>query len=59
MESTSIISEGWSFLSSTFDGESIGIFVNGTREGTQNIDGIPTLTTDGKLETTAVENITS
>ena len=59
VESTSIISEGWSFLSSTFDGESIGIFVNGTREGTQNIDGIPTLTTDGKLETTAVENITS
>ncbi|KEQ57391.1 Concanavalin A-like lectin/glucanase protein [Marine Group I thaumarchaeote SCGC AAA799-N04] len=59
VESTSIISENWSFLSSTFDGDTIGIFVNGTREATQEVVGVPTLTTNGKLDTTTVENLTS
>ncbi|KFM18079.1 Concanavalin A-like lectin/glucanase protein, partial [Marine Group I thaumarchaeote SCGC AAA799-P11] len=59
VESTSVITEDWSFLSSTFDGEYIGIFVNGTREGTQEVAGVPTLTTNGKLDTTTVENLTS
>ena len=59
VESTSIISENWNFLSSTFDGDNIGIFVNGTREATQEVVGVPTLTTNGKLDTTTVENLTS
>ncbi|KFM20800.1 hemagglutinin-hemolysin-like protein [Marine Group I thaumarchaeote SCGC RSA3] len=59
VESTSIISENWSFLSSTFDGDAIAMFVNGTREATQQVAGIPTLTPNGKLDTTTVENLTS
>ncbi|MHA7734929.1 LamG-like jellyroll fold domain-containing protein, partial [Nitrosopumilus sp. S6] len=59
VESTSVITENWNFLSSTFDGDNIGIFVNGTREATQEVVGVPTLTTNGKLETTTVENLTS
>ena len=59
VESTSVITEDWSFLSSTFNGESISIFVNGTKEGTKEIVGVPTLAINGKLETTAVENISS
>ncbi|QDI88856.1 hypothetical protein Nisw_04640 [Candidatus Nitrosopumilus sp. SW] len=59
VESTSVITENWNFLSSTFDGDNIGIFVNGTREATQKVVGVPTLTTNGKLETTTVENLTS
>ena len=59
IESTSIITENWSFLSSTFDGDAIAMFVNGTREATKEVVGVPTLTTNGKLETTTVENLTS
>ncbi|MCH8833449.1 MAG: hypothetical protein IIA81_04060, partial [Thaumarchaeota archaeon] len=59
IESTSIITEDWSFLSSTFDGETISIYVNGDKEGTKEIIGVPTLSVSGKLETTAVDSITS
>ncbi|AFS79937.1 hypothetical protein NKOR_00055 [Candidatus Nitrosopumilus koreensis AR1] len=59
VKSTTHITENWNFLSSTFDGDNIAIFVNGTREGTQEVVGIPTLTENGKLTTTTVENIQS
>ena len=59
VESTSVISEDWSFLSSTFDGELIAIFVDGKKEATQETIGVPTLTANGKLQTVSVENITS
>jgi len=59
VESTSIIEEKWTFLSSTFNGESIAIFVNGTKENTKEIIGVPALSVSGKLETTTVENISS
>ena len=59
VESTSAITEDWSFLSSTFDGELIAIFVDGEREATQETIGVPTLTANGKLQTVSVENITS
>jgi len=57
--SSSIIEEKWTFLSSTFSGESIAIFVNGTKENTKEIIGVPALSVSGKLETTTVENISS
>jgi len=59
VESTSTITEDWSFLSSTFNGELIAIFVDGAREATQEIIGIPTLSVNGKLQTVSTENITS
>ena len=59
VESSSTITENWSFLSSTFSGEFIGIFVNGTREATQEVTGVSTLTTNGKLDTATVDNLTS
>jgi len=59
VESTSIIEEKWTFLSSTFSGESIAIFVNGIKENTKDTVGVPALSVSGKLETTTVENISS
>jgi len=59
VESTSVISEEWTFLSSTFNGESIAIFVNGEKEATQETPGVPSLSVSGKLVTTTLENITS
>ncbi|PIN82968.1 MAG: hypothetical protein COV65_04730, partial [Nitrosopumilales archaeon CG11_big_fil_rev_8_21_14_0_20_33_24] len=59
VESTSTITEDWSFLSSTFSGEHIAIFVNGTKEATNDVIGIPTLVANGQLEVTPVEKISS
>ncbi|MEK0370944.1 MAG: LamG-like jellyroll fold domain-containing protein, partial [Nitrosopumilus sp.] len=59
IESTSTIPEQWTFLSATFDGETISIYVDATKEGTIEIVGVPTLSIRGELEITAVESITS
>ncbi|MGY5151392.1 MAG: LamG domain-containing protein, partial [Candidatus Nitrosopumilus sp. bin_6a] len=59
VESTSTITEDWSFLSSTFSGEHIAIFVNGTKETTKDVVGIPTLVENGQLEVIPVEKISS
>ncbi len=59
IESNSTIPEQWTFLSATFDGETISIYVDATKEGTMEIVGVPTLSIRGELEITAVESITS
>jgi len=59
IESDSIIPEQWTFLSATFDGETISIYVNAAKESTKEVFGLPILSISGKLETTAVDSITS
>jgi len=59
VESTSIITENWTNIAATFNGESIMIYVNGELEGIQQVTGIPTLSVNGKLKTVSVESISS
>jgi len=59
IESTSTINEEWTHLATTFNGEIIGIYVNGELEGTAEISGIPTISVNGKLKTTTVDGIYS
>ena len=60
VQSTSTITENWSFLSSTFDGEFITMFVNGTQEAILEIPGTQIVSlTDGNIETVTVDNISS
>jgi len=59
VQSNSTIPEKWTFLSATFNGETISIYVSATKENTEEIVGIPTLSISGKLVTTTVEAITS
>ena len=58
VQSTSTIPEQWTNLVATFNGSSIGIYVNGNLEGTSLIAGIPTLV-DGDLTTKTMQNLTS
>jgi len=59
IESTTQIGEEWTHLAATFDGSSIGIYVNGNLESTLPITGIPSLTVNGQLELTPVDSISS
>ena len=58
VQSTSTIPERWTNLAATFNGTSIGIYVNGKLEGTSAIAGIPTLV-NGDLTTKTIQNLTS
>jgi hypothetical protein len=58
VQSTSTIPEQWTHLAATFNGTSIGLYVNGKLEGTSPIPGIPTLVS-GDLTTKTMQNLTS
>ncbi len=57
-QSTSPIPEQWTFLTATFNGTTIQLYVNGSLEGMSTVTGEPTLVS-GKLTTRLVQNITS
>ncbi|MEX1053326.1 MAG: LamG-like jellyroll fold domain-containing protein, partial [Nitrosopumilaceae archaeon] len=59
VESTTQIKEEWTHLAATFDGSSIGIYVNGNLESTLPITGILSLTVNGQLELITVDSISS
>ena len=59
VESNSIINEEWTNIAATFNGESIMIYVNGELEGTQQVDGLPIISVNGKLKTVSVDGIYS
>src|SRR6185437_1422716 len=59
IQSNSTIPEQWTYLTATFNGTSITLYVNDKLEGTMQISGIPTITKSGYLETKIIQNITS
>lgn len=58
VQSKSTIPEQWTNLAATFNGTSIGIYVNGNLEGTSPVAGIPTLV-NGDLTIKPMQNLTS
>ena len=58
VQSKSTIPEQWTHLAATFNGTSIGIYVNGNLEGTSPVAGIPTLV-NGDLTIKPMQNLTS
>lgn len=58
VSSVSKIPDKWTHLAGTFNGTSIGIYVNGILEGTSHVDSVPALV-DGRLVTRVAQNITS
>lgn len=58
VQSTDMIPENWTYLVATYNGTSIGIYVNGILENTIEITGIPVLV-DGELVTRTDQNLTS
>lgn len=59
IQSTSQISEKWTHVAATFDGDKINIYVNGHLEASSIIEGIPTLGPSGYVEFQPVEKIGS
>ncbi len=59
VNSTVQIPEEWTQIVGTFNGKQIGIYVNGNKESTSAISGVPTISVNGKLETKTVNTISS
>ncbi|MGQ0375949.1 MAG: LamG domain-containing protein, partial [Nitrososphaerota archaeon] len=60
VESYDKITDGsWTHLAATFNGTEISIYVNGTLQSTQKVDGLPYISVDGQIETKTVNEITS
>ncbi len=59
VESTTQIKEEWTHLAATFDGSSIGIYVNGNLESTLPLTDIQSISVNGQLQLTPVDSISS
>ncbi|HJW19600.1 MAG TPA: LamG-like jellyroll fold domain-containing protein [Candidatus Nitrosotalea sp.] len=57
--STVVIGENWTHLAATFNGTTIGIYVNGTLQSTLAITGVPTIAVNGTLTTKTVDQLSS
>ena len=57
-QSTHPIPEQWTFLTATFNGTEMRLYVNGTLEGMSTVTKVPILV-NGKLTTSLIQNITS
>ena len=57
-QSTSQIPEQWTFLTATFNGTAIRLYMNGNPESVSTVTGVPTLV-NGELTTKLVQSITS
>ncbi|MBI2007001.1 MAG: LamG domain-containing protein, partial [Nitrosopumilales archaeon] len=49
----------WTYLTATFNGTTIAIYVNGTLQSAQKIDDLPFISVGGLIETKTVSEITS
>ena len=54
-----IMDKNWTYLTATFNGTTIAIYVNGTLQSTQKIDGLPFISVNGMIETKTINEITS
>ena len=59
VNSTVLIGENWTHLAATFNGTTIGIYVNGTLRSTLAITGVPTIAVNGTLTTKTVDQLSS
>lgn len=59
VESKSAIPEEWTHLAATFDGSSIGLYVDGNLESTYSLPGVTTVSTQGQISTEPVESLNS
>ncbi len=59
IQSVSSIPEEWTHIAATFDGNTIGIFVNGNQEASLTLDGVPTINSYGYVELQPLESIES
>ncbi|MHB8601223.1 MAG: LamG domain-containing protein, partial [Nitrosotalea sp.] len=57
--SNSTIPENWTHLVATYDGSSIGIYVNGTQESKIPLVGVSTISIHGKIENQTVGTLSS
>ncbi|HZS74258.1 MAG TPA: LamG-like jellyroll fold domain-containing protein, partial [Candidatus Nitrosotalea sp.] len=58
VESKSKIPEKWTYIAATFNGTSIGIYVNGINEGNQSVSSLG-ISISGQLETKTTQNLKS
>ncbi|MCE9653578.1 MAG: hypothetical protein K8Q89_11105, partial [Nitrosarchaeum sp.] len=59
VDSISEIPQEWTHLIASFSNKTISIYVNGTLEGTKQLEKIPSLSVAGKLESVDIEHISS
>ncbi len=59
VNSTTKIGENWTHIAATFNGTTIGIYVNGTLQSTLGITGVPTIAVNGTLTTKTVDQLSS
>ncbi|MCV0400352.1 MAG: hypothetical protein K5785_10240, partial [Nitrosarchaeum sp.] len=59
VESNVVIPEEWTHISATFGSGIIEIYVNGIYQNSNTVTGLPSLSINGKLETTTIDSIKS
>src|SRR6185312_13709286 len=59
VESNSTIPENWTHLVATYDGSSIGIYVNGTQESKIPLVGVSTISIHGTIENQTIGTLSS
>ncbi|MHB8547141.1 MAG: LamG-like jellyroll fold domain-containing protein, partial [Nitrosotalea sp.] len=59
VQSTSVIPEEWTYIAATFDPSSISIYVNGTKESTIPLSGIPSIAINGKIMNKTIDQLSS
>ncbi|MDE1845471.1 MAG: hypothetical protein KGI10_09125, partial [Thaumarchaeota archaeon] len=57
--SNSTIPEGWTHIAATYDGSSIGIYVNGKQESQIPLAGVPRISVNGKIINQTVGTLSS
>ncbi len=59
VESLSTIEEEWTHVTTTLEGSTISLYINGKIEATKEIEGSPSINSYGFLEEKTIENISS